>query len=401
MNRHFGRPYVAIPGPSVIPDRVLAAMMRPAPNIYTGEIHDLTLSLLPDLRALARAPEADVALYICNGHGAWEAAAANVFSRGDKALALATGRFGAGWGAAVAGMGVEVETLDFGRSSPVDPARLEAALRADPGHSIRAVLATHVDTASSVRNDIAALRACLDAVGHPALLMVDCIASLGTDPFEMEAWGVDVMVAARQKGLMCPAGMAFVWFNARARAAGLGADLRTPYWDWTGRADAGDEFYRYFAGTAPTHHLYALREGLTMLLHEEGLEAAWARHALLAGAVWRAVEVWGEGGAMALNVADPADRGAAVTSVRVGAPHGAHLRDWTEAEAGVVLGIGLGMDSPEDPLAEGWIRIAHMGHVNAHMTLGALAVIEAGLARLHVPRGRGAVEAAAAVIAGG
>lgn len=401
MHRHSGRPYVAIPGPSVIPDRVLAAMMRPAPNIYTGEIHELTLSLLPDLRAVARAPGAHLALYICNGHGAWEAAAANVFSRGDRVLALSNGRFGAGWGAAVAGMGVDVETLDFGRSAPVDLDRLEAALRADRGHAIRAVMTTHVDTASSVRNDIAALRACLDAAGHPALLMVDCIASLGSDPFEMEAWGVDVMVAASQKGLMCPAGMAFVWFGDKAREAGAGADLRTPYWDWTGRADAGAEFYRYFAGTAPTHHLYALREGLDMLLHEEGLEAAWARHARLARAVWRAVEVWGEGGRLALNVAQPAHRSHAVTAVRVGAPDGTRLRDWSEAEAGVVFGIGLGMDSPEDPNADGWIRIAHMGHVNAHMTLGALAVMEAGLARLGVPRGAGAVEAAAALLAEG
>jgi aspartate aminotransferase-like enzyme len=152
-------------------------------------------------------------MYIGNGHAGWEAANANLFSRGDKALVLAVGQFGLSWANSARAMGIEVEVLDFGKSSPADMGRIEAALRADTGHRIKAVLTTHVDTASSIKTDIPALRAAMDAAGHPALLAVDCIASLGCDEFRMDDWGVDVMVAACQKGLMTPPGMAFVWFS--------------------------------------------------------------------------------------------------------------------------------------------------------------------------------------------
>lgn len=393
MSLANGRPYLAIPGPSTIPDRVLAAMHRPAPNIYGGPLHDMVAGLIPDLRAVARTAQ-HVAIYIGNGHAAWEAANANVFSRGDRALVLATGRFGHGWADAARRMGVDVEVVDFGRQSPADPDRLRDALAADRDKAIRAVLVTHTDTASTVRNDIAGLRAAMDAAGHPALLMVDCIASLGCDRFEMDGWGVDVMIAASQKGLMVPPGLAFVWFSDKAREVGKSADLRTPYWAWEPRAFAS-EFYQNFCGTAPTHHLFGLREALTMLLHEEGLEAAWDRHARLARAVWAAVEAWGMGGAMRLNVADPAFRSHSVTSVGITSPMGTRLRDWTETEAGVILGIGLGMAEAGDPASHGWFRIAHMGHVNAHMTLGALAVIGAGLVALDIPHGAGALDRAA------
>jgi alanine-glyoxylate transaminase/serine-glyoxylate transaminase/serine-pyruvate transaminase len=391
-----GRPYLAIPGPSTMPDRVLAAMHRPAPNIYAGALHEMVAGLIPDLRAVARTRQ-HVAMYIGNGHAAWEAANANVFSRGDRALVLATGRFGLGWADAARRMGVAVEVMDFGRQSPADPAQLHAALAADTAQTIRAVLVTHTDTASTVRNDIPALRAAIDAAGHPALLMVDCIASLGCDRFEMDAWGVDVMIAASQKGLMVPPGLGFVWFSDKALECGKAADLRSPYWDWTPRAFP-QEFYQHFCGTAPTHHLFGLREALTMLVHEEGLEAAWDRHARLARAVWAAVETWGQGGPMRLNVADPAFRSHSVTSVRIGAPDGTRLRDWTEHEAGVILGIGLGMADANDPAWHGFFRIAHMGHVNAHMTLGALSVIGAGMVALDIPHGPGAMDMAAAAL---
>lgn len=396
MSLANGRPYLAIPGPSTIPDRVLAAMHRPAPNIYAGPLHEMVAGLFPDLRAVART-DRHVAIYIGNGHAAWEAANANIFSRGDRALVVATGRFGLGWADAARRIGVDVEVMDFGRQRPADPDRLQDALRADRAHAIRAVLVTHTDTASTVRNDIAALRAAIDAAGHPALLMVDCIASLGCDRFEMDAWGVDVMIAASQKGLMTPPGLAFVWFSDKARAAARSADLRTPYWAWEPRAFA-EEFYQNFCGTAPTHHLFGLREALTMLVHEEGLQAAWDRHARLARAVWAAVEAWGADGPMRLNVADPAFRSHSVTSLAITPPLGTRLRDWTETQAGVTLGIGLGMAESNDPAWHGYFRIAHMGHVNAHMTLGALAVIGAGLAALDIPHGAGALDKAAAAL---
>ena len=397
MSLAQGRSYLAIPGPSVMPDRVLRAMHRAAPNIYEGELVDLTTQVLADLRRVALC-SSHVAIYIANGHGAWEAAIANMFSRGDKALSLVTGRFGVAWAAHARAMGVVVETLDFGLRAAVDPARVEAALRADRDHQIKAVLLTHVDTASSVRSDVAAVRAAIDAAGHPALLAVDCIASLGCDEFRFDDWGADVMVAASQKGLMVPPGLGFVWVSDKALAATREADLRSPYWDWTPRFFP-EHHYQLFAGTSPTHHLFGLAESLRMILDEEGLSHVWARHRRLAASVAAAFEAWGEGGDIALNVPDPAKRAGAVTAARIGQGCADRLRAWCEAEAGVTLGIGLGMAEPGSPTAGDFLRVAHMGHVNAHMTLGVLAVMEAGLQALGIAHGPGGLQAAAAVVA--
>jgi alanine-glyoxylate transaminase/serine-glyoxylate transaminase/serine-pyruvate transaminase len=398
MTLAAGRPYLAIPGPSVIPDRVLRAMHQGSPNIYDGPLIELAASLFPDLKRVA-GTAGHVAIYIGNGHAGWEAANANLFSRGDRALVLATGQFGLGWAASARALGVEVEVLDFGKSAPVDMDQVEALLRADRGHGIKAVLTTQVDTATSVKTDILALRAALDAAGHPALLAVDCIASLGCDEYRMDDWGVDVTVAACQKGLMTPPGLAFVWFSDRARDRCRGADLATPYWAWGPRA-AATEFWQIWNGTAPTAHLYGLCAALDMLA-EEGMPQVWARHRALAGAVWAAFDAWGAGNpAIGMNVADPAHRGWSVTAARLGAPHATRLRQWCEGRAGVTLGIGLGMAASTDPAYHGFLRVAHMGHVNAHMTLGALAVMEAGMLALDIPHGPGALAAAARVVAG-
>lgn len=398
MSVSQGRPYLAIPGPSVVPDRVLAAMHRPSPNIYGGPLYDMTSTILIDLKRLAGTAH-HAAIYITNGHGTWEAANTNLFSRGDRALVLATGTFGHGWANAARRLGVEVDLIDFGRQEPADPARLTAALKADNAHQIRAVLLTQTDTASTVRNDIPAIRAAMDAARHPALLAVDCVASLGCDPFRMDEWGVDVMISASQKGLMLPPGLGFLWFSDRALEAGRSADLRTPYWDWEARAMAS-EYWQNFCGTAPTHHLFGLREALTMILEEEGLDHVWARHDRLARAIWAAVDAWGQGGDIALNVRDAGARARSVTSVRIGGGGAGRLRDWCERVAGVTLGIPLGMALPDEPAYGDYLRIGHMGHVNAHMVLGTLAAMEAGLTALDLPHGRGALEAAAAVIAG-
>ena len=396
MSLSHGRPYLAIPGPSVVPDRVLQAMHQPAPNIYGSAIERMVEGIVTDLKVVART-EHNVAIYICNGHGAWEAALANVLSRGDKVLVLATGLFGLGWAGIATGLGAEVEVIDYGNRSDIDMARLEAALRADVAGEIKAVMAVHVDTSSSVRNDIAGVRAVMDAVGHGALLMADCIASLAVDRFEMDAWGVDVMVAASQKGLMLPPGLGFVYFNDKADAVRDAADCVSSYWDWRPRARP-DGFYQYFAGTAPTHHLFGLHEALKMLVHEEGVEAAWARHAKLAETVWAAFEAWGAQGSVELNILDASKRSHAVTAVRIGAPLGTALRDWVSERAGVTLGIGIGMAPPGDPAWHGFFRVGHMGHVNAHMVLGVLGVIEAGMVSLGIEHGEGALAAAAKVV---
>lgn len=394
----YGRDYLAIPGPSVMPDAVLRAMHRGAPNIYAGELVEIAASLVPDLKRVART-SGDVAMYIGNGHAAWEAALANTIAPDETVLVPATGRFGHGWGDMALGLGAEVETLDFGKRDPMDMDRIAQTLRADVGHKIKAVLAVHVDTSTSIRNDVAALRAVLDAVEHPALLMADCIASLGCDRFEMDAWGVDVMVAGCQKGLMVPPGMAFVFFNAKAAAARAALPRVSRYWDWSPRANP-EEFFMYWNGTAPTHHLYGLRTALDML-HGEGIEAVWARHARLARAIWAACEVWAQDGPLELNVVDPKNRSCAVTALRIGAPNGTALRDWVEHNIGLTLGIGLGMAPPGDPAWHGFFRLGHMGHVNGHMIMGLLGGIESGLAALDIARGSGALEAAAAVIAKG
>lgn len=396
MSLSFGRSYLAIPGPSVMPDRVLRAMHRPGPNIYEGELVAMMPDLIDDLRAIARTRQ-NVAIYIANGHGAWEAALSNVLAPGDAVLSLCTGRFGHGWSEMAEAVGAQVRIEEFGLRAPVDPDRVEAALRADTDQRLRAVLLTHVDTSTSIRNDVAAVRAAMDAAGHPALLMVDCIASMGCDRFEMDRWGVDIAVAASQKGLMVPPGLAFVFFSDKA--ARVRADMArvTRYWDWTDRANPA-LFYQYFGGTAPTHHLYGLREALNMIAEEGGIEAVWSRHAHLARAIWAAFECWSEGGPLTLNVSDPAHRSCAVTALRIGAPHGTALRRWTEDKTGVTLGIGLGMQSADDPKADGFFRLGHMGHLNAPMVMGALSSIQSGLIALGVPHGAGALDAAAQVI---
>ncbi len=392
-----GRSYLAIPGPSVMPEAVLSAMHRAAPNIYAGELPDMMPRLMDDLRAVARTQH-NAAIYIANGHGAWEAALANVIAPGERILLPATGRFGFGWGEMASGLGAQIDVIDFGKRAPIDVAQVSEALLADKSHEIKAVMAVHVDTSTSVRNDIAGLRAALDDAGHPALLMVDCIASLACDVFEMDAWGVDVMVSASQKGLMVPPGLGFVFFSDRAQAVRARMPRVSRYWDWEPRAEP-QIFAQYFGGTAPTHHLYGLRTSLDMI-HAEGIENVWHRHGVLARAIWAACDVWGQDGPLEMNVAEPSNRSHAVTALRLGAPHATRLREWVEQNVGLTLGIGLGMAEPGDDAWHGFFRLGHMGHVNGHMIMGLLGGIEAGMRALEIPRGSGALEAAAAVISG-
>lgn len=395
-----GRTYLAIPGPSVVPDRVLNAMHRASPNIYEGEVVEMMDKLIADLKRVAVTRQHAV-IYIANGHGAWEAANANLFSRGEKALSVATGTFGLGWANAAARMGVDVDLLDCGKSGPADPALIAEKLRADRSHAIKVVMVSHVDTASSAKNDITALRRAIDEAGHPALLAVDAVASLGCDELRMDEWGVDVVLGASQKGLMMPPGLAFLWFSEKARQACATSDLKTPYWDWEPRT-VGAEFWQYFGGTAPTQHLFGMREALAMILDEEGLEKVWARHARLARAVWAAIDTWGaDNPDIGLNIANPAGRGHSVTAARIANGGAVKLRRWLEVEAGVTLGIGLGMAQSHEPAYGDYFRIGHMGHVNAHMVLGVLASMEAGMQALGIRHGTGGIEAAAKVVGAG
>lgn len=393
MSLIHGVSYLAIPGPSVIPEAVLQAMHRISPNIYAGPLVDLTESLVPDLRWIA-GTQHDVAMYIGNGHAAWEAALSNILTAGDKVLVPVTGAFARFWADMADGLGIEAQLEVFPEGEPIDPARIEAALRADTQGQIKAVLAVHTDTSTGVRSDMAALAAAIKTAGHDALLCVDCIASMGCDPFDMDAMGVDLALSACQKGLMTPAGMSFVWFGPRAAAARDQMPRVSRYWDWRPRV-APEHLAQFFDGTAPTHHLYGLRTAMDML-RAEGLDAIWHRHHVLARAVWAAVDAWGAGGDMALCVPDPAHRSHAITAVHLPNGDALRLQDWCRDQIGLTLGIGLGRDPRED-----YFRIGHMGHVNGQMIMAALGGIQAGLVALDIPHGPGAVEAAAQVIAAG
>jgi len=388
MSVRAGREFLAIPGPTNVPDEVLGAMHRPAVDIYTGPLLALTDSLLVDMARLFHT-KGHAYIYIANGHGAWEASITNVLSKGDKILVLESGRFAVGWGESARRMGVEVEILKGDMRRAVRPAEVEARLKADKGGpgggTIKAVLVAQIDTASGVVNDIAAIGEAMRAAKHDALLMVDTVASLGCMPFEMDKWGVDVAMSGSQKGLMTPPGLSFVAANDRARAVHKKAGLRTPYWDWTDRE--GDVHYQKYAGTPPEHLLFALRKALD-LLFAEGLDNAFHRHRLLAESVRRAVGVWGEGQAIGFNIIEPGERSDTVTTATVNGYDPETIRAYCREKCGVTLGHGIG------ELSGKAIRIAHMGHVNAPMILGTLGVVEVALDALNIPHGKGGVQAA-------
>jgi alanine-glyoxylate transaminase/serine-glyoxylate transaminase/serine-pyruvate transaminase len=325
-------------------------------------------------------------IYIANGHGAWEAALTNVLTKGDKILVLESGRFALDWGDAAARLGVEVEILKGDWHRAVRPTEVEARLRKDKAGAIKAILAVQIDTSSGVVNDIAAIGQVIKSAQHDALFMVDAVASLGSVPFEMDAWGVDIAVSASQKGLMTPPGLGFVAASDRAREAHQKAGLRTPYWDWTARD--GDSHYQKYAGTPPEHLMFALRQALDMLF-EEQLDNVFLRHRLLAEAVRRAVAVWKEGKAFEFNIAEPHERSDTVTTVLMADGRDPlPLQEYCNTKCGVVLGAGFGRMKGKA------FRIAHMGHINAPMVLGTLGVIEMGLNALRVPHGQGGVQAA-------
>ncbi len=384
-----GRTFLAIPGPTNIPDRVLAAMMRPAEEIYTGPMVALTDSLLTDLKKVLRT-KARTYIYAANGHGGWEAAFSNVLSRGDKVLVLESGRFAIGWGDMAGFMGAEIEVLPGSWRSAVDPQKVEERLRRDIKGEIKAIMVVQIDTASSVVNDIAAIRRAIDSAKHPALLMVDCVASLGCMPYEMDAWGVDITMSASQKGMMTPPGLAFVAANEKAHRAHATANMKTLYWDWTFRQ--GDEHYMKYCGTPPEHLLFALRAALDMVL-EEGLEQVFKRHRLLAGATHAAVAKWAEGQVLSFNIEEAAHRSASVTNVLFNGADAKAVQDYARDTCNVFIGGGIGQLSGKA------LRIAHMGHTNAPMVLAALSAMEMALVAKKVPHGAGAIDAAIGYLA--
>lgn len=384
MSVRAGREFLAIPGPTTVPDEVLQAMHRPAVDIYSGPLLALTDGLLRDVARVFNTT-GRAYIYIANGHGAWEATVTNVLSKGDKILVLESGRFAINWGESARRMGVEVEILKGDMRRAVRPAEVEARLKADKDGTIKAIMVAQIDTASGVVNDIPAIGQAIRAAGHDALFMVDAVASLGCMPFDMDAWDIDVAISGSQKGMMAPPGLAFVAANARAREIHKTAGLRTPYWDWTDRE--GDVHYQKYCGTPPEHLLFGLRQALDMLF-AEGLENVFRRHRLLAEAVRRAVGVWSEREAIGFNIIEPSERSDTVTAVLLNSHDPQRLRAYCDRNCGVILGHGIG------DLTGKAFRIAHMGHVNAPMVLGTLSVVEVALGALGIPHSKGGTQAA-------
>jgi alanine-glyoxylate transaminase/serine-glyoxylate transaminase/serine-pyruvate transaminase len=365
-----GREFLHTPGPTNIPDRILNAMRRPAVDFNAPEFVDLAASCFEDLKGVFRTA-GEVFILTSSGHGGWEAAIVNLLRPGDAVLIPELGRFSRGWGAMAEAHGIRVEPIPSDWRHAADPDAIADRLRADTGGAIKAVLAVHIETATGVASDIAAIRAAIDAAGHPALLFVDAIASLGTVDFQMDAWGVDVAICASQKGLMMPPGLGITAVGPTALEASAACPTPREYWSWQARS--GPEFYRRFCGTAPEHLMYGLREAIDML-HEEGLDRVFARHARLAEAVRRAATAWCAGGPLEFNAVEPEQRAQSLTVIRT--PEGfdsERIRIVARERFGMAMGGGM------SDLVGRIFRIGHMGDLNEPMILGALGAVEAAL----------------------
>ncbi len=373
------------PGPTNIPDRILRAMDKGAIDFTGATFRAISEECFAGLKRIFKTDETILA-YAATGHGAWEAALVNLFSPGDKVLVVESGFFSLNWGMRGEAFGLEVETLPNDWRRPADPARLEARLRDDREHRIKAVLLVHCETSTGVINPVAALRRAIDAARHPALYLVNTISSLASIDFRMDEWGVDVVVAGSQKGLMLPTGMAFTAVSAKALAAAAAAKLPRVYWDWKRLLGEGSQ--AYWNGTAPVHFFYGLQEALRML-DEEGLDSVFARHHRLAEATRRAVRAWRQNDGPEVYASDPGAQSNTVTAVLV--PEGCdadRVRQTALDRFNVSLGGGL------DRLRGRVFRIGHLGDLNEPMVLGTLAAVEMTLDLCGVPHGKGGVQAA-------
>jgi len=341
------------------------------------------------LKALLQTDKADVFMYTCNGHGAWEAVIANLLAPGQQVLVAGTGHFSESWAVQAEAMGARVLRTPWREGYPADAQAIEAALRADSSHAIVAMFVVHTDTASGMTSDLARIRQALDATGHPALLVVDVVASLGAAPFAMDALGANVVLGASQKGLMVPPGLAFVAADAAAMKVAAANPTPRFYWDWARRQSPLS--YRKFCGTPPQTLLFGLEAALGLIFHE-GLEEVIARHRLIASAVHAAVQAWSEGGALDFFVREPAARSVSVTTVSVAEgidPEA--MRSVAREQFQVAIAGGLG------PLAGRTFRIGHLGDMNPAMILGCLAGVEAAMRVQGIPFGSGVQHAVAAL----
>jgi alanine-glyoxylate transaminase / serine-glyoxylate transaminase / serine-pyruvate transaminase len=375
-----GQRFLHSPGPTHLPDEVLHAMSRQPVDLADARLDPVIAACEAGLKQLLHTRDADVLMYAANGHGAWEAVIVNLLGPGRSVLIAGTGHFSESWAVQTEALGAKVVRTPWIEGRTIDTTAVAQALRDDVKREIAAVFVVHTDTASGVTSELPALRAAIDATAHPALFVVDVVASLGVAPFDMDALRANVVVGASQKGLMLPPGLAFVAVDAAAMAVADANPMPRFYWDWGRRRDALS--YRKFCGTPPINLLYGLQAALGLIFHE-GLEAVFARHRQLAGAVHAAVSAWGEGGALSFFCREPAARSMSVTTIAVGEgvdPEA--LRSVARERFQVALSGGR------------VFRIGHMGDMNAAMILGCLAGVEAALRVQGVPIGSGGVQRA-------
>ena len=387
-----GRRFLQSPGPSPVPDEVLHAMARQPMDMGDPRLDATIAACEAGLRRLLHTETASVFFYATNGHGAWEVVIENLLPPGSAVLIPGTGHFSESWAVQTEALGRRVVRTPWQPGWPIDTAAITQALRDDPAHAITAVFAVHTDTASGITSDLPAIRAAMDASGHPALLVVDAVASLGCTRIEMDALPANVVLGASQKGLMVPPGVGLVAVDERAWAVSERNPGPRYYWDW--RLRRSPLSYRKFCGTPPQTLMCGLAAAFD-LIEQEGEDAVHARHRWLAGAVQACVAGWAEGGALGFFAQQASSRSVSVTTISV--PEGFDVeafRNLARDRFGVAIAGGLG------PLTGKAFRIGHLGDSNAATILGCLGGLEAALRVQGVPIGAGGVQRAIAHLAG-
>lgn len=383
---HFpGLRFLHSPGPTHVPKAVMDAMSEQPMDMADERLDPLIADCEDGLRLIAKSESAHVFIYSSNGHGVWEAVTVNLAAPGQKVLVASTGHFSDSWAQMTEAMGVEVVRTPYREGYPIDPADIESLLAADKSQEIVAVYVVQTDTASSITSDVPSIRQAMNNTGHPALLVVDVVASLAAASYSMDAWGVDVTLGASQKGLMCPPGLGFCLANDNAIAVARANSAHRFYWDWLRRLEAPS--YRKFCGTPPQTFLQGLRTAMG-LLQTEGLDNVLVRHQRFAKAVQAAVEVWSEGGKLGFVCQVPNARSVSVTSITIDGVHPDELRQIARERFNVSIAGGLG------PFFGRVFRIGHLGDLSAPMVLGCLSAVEGSLRELKVPIGDGAIQAA-------
>jgi alanine-glyoxylate transaminase / serine-glyoxylate transaminase / serine-pyruvate transaminase len=381
MAHRGGRHFLQIPGPTNVPDRILRAMDRPTIDHRGPEFAKLGQEVLEGIKPIFGTTQ-PVIIYPASGTGAWEAAIVNTLSPGDKVLMFETGHFATLWRSLAQRFGIETEFVPGDWRHGVDAGVVEAKLREDTGHAIKAVMVVHNETSTGVTSRVPLVRQAIDRAGHPALLLVDTISSLGSIDYRHDEWGVDVTVAGSQKGLMLPPGLSFNAVSEKALAASRNNRMPRSYWDWQDMLKPNQN--GFFPYTPATNLLYGLREAVAMLM-EEGMSNVFARHDRHAEATRRAVRAWG----LEILCAEPAEYSSALTAVMVPEGHDAdELRRVILNRFDMSLGAGLAR------LAGKVFRIGHLGDFNDLSLAGTLAGVEMGLSVAGIPHNSGGLNAA-------